>query len=524
MPIELIKNPLKVCRIIGENVFSTVVEEDINVPDVSPDLYRILASGANVLIKDCEVLADKVVVNGQVMVNVLYASDMEGRPLDSLDVSANFSQGIEIPGARPKMKETVNAVIQHVDCYMINSRKLNIKVIMDLYCRVEDLFDLELAMDVRGLSDIQVLRESNNFKYVAGHNRDQYEISDDMEIPNDSPAVGKILKTDFRVSLKEDKLSDGKIEVNGIIGSSILYSSADENRSIEYLEFETPFTQYIEVPAAERGMECVTDVALKECYADALEDSNGEKRLITVNSVLNINARVFKTAEEDVVVDAYSPSKVIDIGRSMFNMNELVGRCHSNMVVKESMGIKHGEPEIEKACHVGVMPVVNEVKVMDDKIAVEGVLECSAIYMSSYSAEPMCSMMEQLPFRHFLDIPGARVGMLNNVKCSVDSVSFSLINSEMLEVRIVVGISAEVTKHLEKRMVDNISEIEGEVPDLSRIPAVSIYLVQKGDTLWSIAKRYNTTVDALVKLNSIENPSRVPPGAQIMILKSTRIG
>jgi LysM repeat protein len=48
--------------------------------------------------------------------------------------------------------------------------------------------------------------------------------------------------------------------------------------------------------------------------------------------------------------------------------------------------------------------------------------------------------------------------------------------------------------------------------------------VQKGDTLWSIAKRYNTTVDALVKLNNIENPSKVTQGMQIMILKNVRAG
>jgi len=133
MPLELIKNPLKVSRIIGENVFSTVIEEDINVPDINPDLYKILASDAIVQLKDCEVLNDKVMVNGQIVLSILYSADDEGKPLNNMDVVAAFSQDIEIPGARPRMKESINPVIQNIDCHMINSRKLAVKVIMDLY-------------------------------------------------------------------------------------------------------------------------------------------------------------------------------------------------------------------------------------------------------------------------------------------------------------------------------------------------------------------------------------------------------
>jgi hypothetical protein len=181
MPLELIKNPLKVSRIIGENVFSTVVEEDINVPDINPDLYKILAPSATVQLKDCEVLNDKVMVNGQVIISILYAADDDGKPLNNMDVVANFSQGIEIPGVRPKMKESISTVIQHIECYMINSRKLSIKVIMDLSCRVEDLFDLELAADVRGLSDIQVLREPSSFKQLVGYNKDRYEFNEELK-------------------------------------------------------------------------------------------------------------------------------------------------------------------------------------------------------------------------------------------------------------------------------------------------------------------------------------------------------
>jgi LysM repeat protein len=66
--------------------------------------------------------------------------------------------------------------------------------------------------------------------------------------------------------------------------------------------------------------------------------------------------------------------------------------------------------------------------------------------------------------------------------------------------------------------------VEGVSIDYARIPAVTMYMVQKGDTLWSIAKRYNTTVDALAKLNNIENPTKITKGMQIMILKSIRSG
>lgn len=524
MPVELIKNPLKVCKIVGENVYSTVVEEDINVPDVNPDVYKILAPTANVMIKDCEVLSDKVLVNGQVLINILYEADMEGKPMNSMDVSTNLSQAIEIPGVKAKMREFVTAVVQHVECTVINSRKLNVRVIMDLGCRVEDLFDLELASDVRGLPDIQILREPCKIKQVVSYNKDQYSINEQLVVSPEKPAVHKILKSDFKVLLKDDKITDGRVELNGVLGVNVLYAALDEENSINYVEFEMPFNQYIEVPNAERSMECVTEVSPGQFYVEAEEDEAGERKLLPVEAVINVQTKVYKEAEAEAVVDAYSPSNVIEISKDMVKMNEFVGKGRSNTVVKESISIRHGDPEIEKVCYVNAVPVINETKVLDDRVMVEGVLETDAIYMSSFSGEPMCSLKEQIPFRHFVEIPGLKLGMQCPAKCSVDSLTFSPMNSQMIELRVVLCVTAEAYKQTDKKLVTRVEEVEGVALDQSRIPAVTIYLVQKGDTLWSIAKRYNTTVDALVKLNTIENPSKVQQGMQIMILKNVRSG
>lgn len=524
MPVELIKGPLKVSRIIDENIFSTVVEEDINVPDANPDLYKILTPCAVVRLKECEILNDKIIISGRVLVSILYAADMEGKPLHNMDVAADFSQSIDIPGAKPKMRDSINAVIQHIECHMINSRKLGIKVIMDINYRLEELVDLDLATDVRGISDIQILRESNAFKQVVGYNRDRYEFNEELQLPAEMPQIDKILRSDYKVIVKEDKAIEGKVEVAGVFGVNMLYRSTNEDNLINYYEFEVPFTQYIEIPAAERGAECSVESMLQECYIDVREDSAGEKRVLDLYVALDMGAKVYRNTEKEVVIDAYSPTSVINIEKHMYEMDDLIGKSRSNIIVKETISIKHGDPEIEKVLYVNVMPIVNEIKLLDDRVAVEGIMECNAIYKTSYSGEPMCSLTEQIPFRHFLDIPGVRLGMPYTVKCETDNVSFLQINSEMLELRAVLNIYAEVMKHNERRLVDNIEEVEGVTIDEGRIPAVTIYMVQKGDTLWSIAKRYNTTVDALAKMNNIDNPSKLTAGNKLMILKSIRTG
>ncbi len=49
------------------------------------------------------------------------------------------------------------------------------------------------------------------------------------------------------------------------------------------------------------------------------------------------------------------------------------------------------------------------------------------------------------------------------------------------------------------------------------IPVETVYVVKKGDTLSKIASKYNTTYQALAKLNKIENPDLIKVGQKIKL-------
>ena len=50
-----------------------------------------------------------------------------------------------------------------------------------------------------------------------------------------------------------------------------------------------------------------------------------------------------------------------------------------------------------------------------------------------------------------------------------------------------------------------------------KMPKETFYVVQKGDSLIKIAKRYNTTYQTLAKLNNIKNPNLIRVGQKIKI-------
>lgn len=49
----------------------------------------------------------------------------------------------------------------------------------------------------------------------------------------------------------------------------------------------------------------------------------------------------------------------------------------------------------------------------------------------------------------------------------------------------------------------------------------TVYIVKRGDNLWKIAKDYNTTVANIIRNNNIRNPSMIYPGQKLIIFRGT---
>ena len=139
--------------------------------------------------------------------------------------------------------------------------------------------------------------------------------------------------------------------------------------------------------------------------------------------------------------------------------------------------------------------IVTDKKVTDDKVTVEGVIKANVIYKTTDEEVGYSQISGDIPFTVVLDINGAKEGMK------------AIVNSNL------EAIDASIEANTE--FISDVIELDEEPK--KKKASITIYVVTKGDTLWSLAKKYNTTVDAIVKMNSVENPDSIEIGDKLII-------
>lgn len=518
MALELIRDTLRFDQIVGEGQSQTLLDRDVAVPDIKPDIARILSVEGKINITSKEVEQERIAAQGTVNFSILYSASDEPQPVYSMSHTDNFSQYIDVPGAMPKMEAEVRSDFEHIKFNSINGRKFNLQCVVNLKGKVKDRVPVEAVRDVSGIPDVQLLRDIVVTDEVVGENTAQTVVRGSILVPESIPEAEEILKYRAMIHGKEISVEDGKIVISGSVLVPVLFSAKSEEKADLYkLEDDLVFTHTMDLPGVLPDMACSTDFSVDDIYAEIRENDSNERRVIEVEAVIGLKAKVTQKVEFPVIIDMYAPSRRIEHEKLDANMDLYFGRNISQAVVKESIQLPNDYPEMGKIYDMICNPVITDCKIEDEKVIVEGVIGVDIIYLVRDEERIVHSFSDEVPFKTAVSVPGCKSEMKPEVFVDIESMDANVIKKDEAEIKLVLGCLAEVYESIKKDFIINADEMDEGIP--IHKASITIYMVQPTDTMWKIAKRYYTTVDDIVRVNDMMEPENITPGMKLIIPK-----
>jgi LysM repeat protein len=515
MSMELSRDIINYEKLIGEGTSQTMVNGDMMPGDRNPEIAKILSMDGNCVITSSEVVDDKIIVEGKMNFDILYSSFDENKGIYKMNATSNFTHNIQVPGATSNMSCKVKPSIEHMEHELVNSKKVKVNAIINMKGMVYDKETVEAVTEIKG-EDVQSLQDRVEVDEFVGENNVQSIVKGKVELPEDKGEVKNILKTNLHVHKKDVNVQSGKVTVNACVLVRTMYTT--NNDEVCYVEHDVAFTNELTMPEVTPDMRCDVSFKVGDVYEDVKENENGERKIIEVEAVVDISGKLFMRKQLQTLIDAYSSEERYELERQNIKALGFFGEGTDSQTLKERVSIPENKEAIHEIKHVSTKPIITDVKIVEDKVLVEGVVNCCIMYMIASDEGGMGSFEEELPFKATVDMPGAKIDMMNEVEANVEHISYDKVSSREVDLKIIVEC---VAKTFYKTSIDIVKSVtEMELPEnIKNMPSIVIYCVQPNDTLWKIAKRYNTTIEDIVKINDIENPDYVEAGSKILVPK-----
>lgn len=514
MAMHLIKEERKIEEVICQKAGQTISESDVIVPDVKPDIKKILEVSGNVCITQKMLHQDKIHLQGTLRMTVLYLPD-GGAPgeLCSLFVHQDFSHTIDCRGASGEMKLLAEATPESMDYTLLNSRKLNLRCVIGFGVKVVRPLLLTLATDAQGDDIPQLQKERLRLLGSTELCESKMILREQLELPSGKPTIGEILRLTAIPTATELKLMDGKAVVKGQIRICTLYG-AEQDRSVQFMEHLLPFTEILDMEGALEGMEGEIDFSIADLYHEIREDSDGEARNLGIELVLSVNVQGHEIFDIDAVTDAYSLGCNLDLTCKTHRMEQLLSNNTAELTHKDHVELPAMLPPLRQVCDIYATPKIDRITMENDQVTVFGTIHSDILYLTEDDALPVSELSRQSEFSHSFSVPGANHNTACDAHVFLEHTSFTLSGNNSLELRFVLGLTV---KSLNTGEITLIEEISPSCENPKLYPCIVLYFVEPGDSLWKIAKRYHTTVEELKSMNQLEGDT-IYPGQQLKIL------
>ncbi len=515
--MNIVRNNIHMDRIKCRAVSQMSPEEDINLPENSPDLNKIIFREGNIVISDVKVSKDHVTVVGTLEVYILYLAEDEDEKLARLDGKLPFEETIYVEGAQPGDNVDVSWKIEDLSISVINSRKLSARSVVTFCLQSDELFDEEAACDLNDAEHIEYHLRQMDLARLAICKRDIYRIRQELELPAHMPNIFRLIWQSVKIASIDFKPLDDKIAVNGELTVFLLYESTQENDNVQYYETTIPFSGTLDCQGSREMMIPDIRYCILSRDFEVRPDFDGEERGFSMELVLELCIKLYEEESISVLSDVYGTRKDVEADIKEGTFRRILVRNNGTCRLNEKIHIE-GNPQILQMIHSEGEVYAEDCSMTEEGAQIEGVIVIKCLYVTSDDKMPYSSLEQTVPFSYLLEAKGAGDDILSSIRVTLEQLSVSMQDARELEAKIALDISGILFEEFTEQLVTDVRLCETDKELRRRQPGMVVHVVSGGDTLWQIGKKYYMPVRRIKEMNNLTG-DEIRPGEKLLLVK-----
>lgn len=536
--MRLEKKNIHMNKIVKSETVIFFVSREERIMDADNEIENIINQKEIVTTDGVVTRENQITVNGTINYNILYYPK-NSEIVCGEEKEINFEENIKLMGINSEDNANVTMEVLSSSIKPVDGKNYIYRIQLKAYIVVEKIEDLDVATAID--TDSQGENYENNFaKENSGKNNaenimtkkrnidslaimadktDTFRVSEQIEVPHGKPPIGTIVWSDIRIKNQNIKTMEGSIIINGQLSVFIIYIPEMENMPEQWLEQTIDFNGQLEMSEATEDVVSYIELWLNNVNVQPEINQDNEMRNLSVSALLKLNVKLYKETSINVIEDVYKPgANLVPIMEPKTYQKLLVKNAsRTKEVVK--MKIDKTKGQLLQICNSQAEIKIENILVRDNSLKAIGKIKTCIIYISSDDRHPICCQCRESNFEHGIDAEGIEGNDEYFLNWKVEQVNANMLNADEVEIKAVIALEAIVFKKVEQNFVTEINQEPVDMEALNSAPVLKGYIVQKGDTLWKLAKENYTTIEKIMTVNNLENET-IKKGDRLLIIKS----
>lgn len=439
---------------------------------------------------------DRISAECDCLVRVLYVC-AEGK-IRCFDQALHFSKQIELKNADGATDFFVGAKTEYVNYRVSGQRRFEVHGAVSVFARSGGKKRYELISGTQG-ANVTARCESAEICDLVSLTEKVFSVSETCETGSAAGPIGAVIASTASAVIDEIKVISNKLFIKGeLIVRTV--RTEQETRGVMSIDNIISINQIIEAP--EITEECDADAHMTVLSLDVRSrfDSAGNKNLLDVSASVNVSAYGYMNRQITAVKDAYSTKFETRVAKAGIYVNSLEEKIEDTFLCRGAVDLS--TTGMTKILNFSCSDVTASFSVRENEAAVCGEVTADIIYEDA-KGEPAFAQ-RQLPFEYKRQLTAGDSILPCRPVCAVTASSFVMSDGNKLDARAEINVRGFVFRETERSVVTEIAVDTQRVKSL-KIASLTAYFAEEGESLWDIAEKYNTTVEAIMRDNQLSD-------------------